>query len=400
MALNFTFGGTVVDKNENTIECSYQLFYYRQNVISPVHTTENSQYNINAGEDSHLTLEGELKNGDVVLLKFWSGDQFAIYRYVHSSGDYNIQDIKLLDKQNPTVTLYVNNNTIGKTVVASNSNSDDYQYTYSGTTFYHRASWYGFDLFQDRVGVESVLYNFDNSGFGIENSSSFDSFGEYEIVVKVINKLGLEDQDSKIIKIRKNEPTVSLSNNPVSPYTNENTEINVLISDEDNSIETVEYLVDDVITDVFTHSFETVETHSFEVGIVWNDGFESHFLHEELPINITPRPLSVQLDNTNIDNTYTFETTVELGDGNLESIVYTVYYRLPFTDNFIEVMSQNGSYTQDITFVESGSYRIKVEATDEYGTKASAYNNISLVCSTTECETETFGVPKVYFDKE
>lgn len=367
MALNFTFGGTVYDEDEIKTDCSYQLFYYRQNIISPTHTAENGKYNINAGESSHLGLDGELKNGDVILLKFYTDTQFALYRFIYGGEDYNFQDIKLLSSQPPTTTLYVNNNTIGSTVVATNSNSDEYQHIFSGATMYHKASWYGFDIFD--IGVVDESYEFDGLGYANSSSYVFDNFGYFTINVKVTNKNGQVAIDTKEIKITRNAPQVGLSNLPLKPYKNEDTTINVDIADTNGAVVDIAYLIDGGATETLTHSFDTIATHIFEVGVIWDDGFEEHFLNEVLLIEMTNIPPTVILSNTNTENEYLFSLDAADEDGEIVSAKYEIYYTLPFGNEVVKVYedTQNDTSDKDMTFLQNGNYKIKAYVYDDLG---------------------------------
>lgn len=387
MALNFTFTGNTFNESDTQIDCNYQLFYYRQNAISPVHTTENGQYNINAGEDSHLGLEGELRDGDVVLLSFYNNDGFCTYRYIHGGAGYNIQDIKLLGSQSPTVTLYVNDNTIGSNVVASSSSSDEYQYSFSGDIMHHKSSWYGFDLFSEKVGIDAILYEFNNGGFDTTSNHSFNTFGGFEIRVKVINKMGLESIDTKVIKITKNQPSISLSNLPLAPFIGEDTIITVDTIDVDNAIVDTVYKLDGVVTESLTHSFDAISSYSFDVVTTWNDGFIDKELITNLLISTTPRPIELELTNTNTDNLYNFSCEITLGDGALIHTDYKVEYKLPFSDAFQVVYYETGTTTQEFTFLQSGTYKITATVECEYGTSDSAVNIVEY-----ECESENLAL--------
>jgi hypothetical protein len=387
MALSFTFSGNVVDKDENSLECNYQVYYYRQNVVSDIKRTDQQQYNTNAGQDDQLTINGELRNGDIILIRFWndSNDQFCIYKAIYNGGLYIAQDVKLLDSQSPSGTLNVSNVVLGQQSISSVVASDEYQYSYAGTTLYHKNNWYGFNLINE-VGVNEILYNYDNNGFSNSNTYVFDSIGEYGVDAKIINNSNKETVLSDTFRILKAEPTISIYSSPSSPNKNELVNISIENTDMHSSIVSQTYYIDDIEVSELQHSFSEIRVYIFKVSTLWSDGFNEYTKTTTHTIDIASLPIVIDLEKSNIDNIYSFDINETLGDGALASVLWKIFYKLPFSDNQVEVYQTYGNAQEDFTFVNSGEYRVVATATCEFGTSDTDYENIVLVSDITECE--------------
>ena len=105
--INVTLTGNVYDENENLIDCYYDVYYKRQNILVTGLRTELNQYNFNIGSIEHLTQKKvDLMNSHVngisrPTLNNQSTYNFA--RFLHGETIVHALGIKYIDPKQVTL---------------------------------------------------------------------------------------------------------------------------------------------------------------------------------------------------------------------------------------------------------------------------------------------------------
>jgi len=261
MALNITFTcNKVVDENDNVIDCYYQVYYPEHGVWTKVKQTEDGQYNFNAGDSDGLTQDGELKEGEHVVICFWqdkpgyeTGDRsnlkerFAYIVITHDgSKSVYVTDVQLKPKQPPVVSgSLVTEARRNARVRFYNYTEDTYAWYYNGVLHRH-TRFYGSELLFDSVMMRTnIAYDPDTNEYifldsdvsneykeylnmdidwrddhdtvdGYENTAShvFTEIGDYTPIVRAVNKYGLEATREFNIRIKYNPPVLACTFDP------------------------------------------------------------------------------------------------------------------------------------------------------------------------------------------
>ncbi|RLI99871.1 MAG: hypothetical protein DRP08_06860 [Candidatus Aenigmatarchaeota archaeon] len=375
------FGLKIYDENGDPIDAKCVGFHYDTGNTSDIHDTQNQESNF---DNTDADWDGDstpVPENDVILLHVYTDDACAVHRIISDNSDSYKRSIQILPCQAPTVAILVNDGLVNVELVANQNSSDEYQWEYDGETMHHKQRWYGTDLCDD-VKITKVEYDFGD-GYGTDDSYIFDSADTYNIKVKVTNECELTAEDSVDIKVKWNEPSVALSNDPVAPGVDEETTIDSVVTDSDSRVVTETWYMDDVETTELTWSFAEIETHIFKVKLDWNDGFEDKVVWEELVIEMTAAELVVDLTYTNNESIYTMNTAVELGDADLDYIRYEIRYRVPFTNEAILCYNSNGSEIEEFEFANSGVYEVTAIAYDELEINDSDTKIITVECTGT-----------------
>ena len=261
MALNITFTcNKVVDENDNTIDCYYQAYYPEHGVWTDIKQTEDGQYNFNAGDSDGLTQDGELKNGQHVVICFWqdkSGhetgdrtglkDRFSYIVITHDgSTSVYVNDVQLLPKQPPAISGSLVSEARRNARVRFYNYTEDSHAWYYNDILHRHTRTYGSELLFDSIMKRtSIAYDSDTSKYifldadvsddykeylnmdidwkddnddtnGYENNAShvFTEIGDYKPVVRAVNKYGLESTKEFSIRIKYNPPVLACTFDP------------------------------------------------------------------------------------------------------------------------------------------------------------------------------------------
>lgn len=417
MGLNVSFKGNVYDENGDKIDCKYQVHYVRQNVWNDVRDTSSAYYSANAGDADSLTQDGELKNNDVVLLTFWQGDgsgggtpdnrdslfdRFGVYAIVHdgSTADY-VVDVQIKPKLAPDISWSLPSMARLNDVVHTHNYSDDESnWSYSGTTFYHRHSYYSVEVFP-KVGLLTTTFNWgdDNDnvdGYEDTTTHTFTVVDDYKVDIKIVDAWALESTDEKPIRIKYNIPIGKIVYDPDGQtnkvHTTEDAKYAADITDEDSRISSIEHhwIVKnrdsgDVISDdtidtnttldyEFTKTIAVLQKHYGEQVIKWNDGWDDQTTVYTKELHITN-----WLPLVNFDDIFLNDTKVKFTpkcsdlDGTVDKYAWNLYALVPFKDGeytLAKTNINNDDSDLEIEFDAAGHYKMMLTATDDYGGKA------------------------------
>lgn len=438
MALNKLFTGNIVDKNGVPINNVLIKGYHRESgVWSTVYDTGNeSQYNINLGDGGFKTQEGIANVGDLVMLRFETKElnpierQFLLYKINLSTADVYLQDVQLMDCQPCNVnglwslssaTDGIDNVVIdGKTVTigrvgdiidATINFNDDYSWIYEGALMEHRAVTEGISIFEDRLSVDSVVFDWTENDIFIEADSYrytlISGVTKYTTVaVKATNQNGQDTYGYLYIQIRHVAPTPGLKWSPDQPSVADTFIIFGDAEDLHNRITNIEYkfngnlVLNSVLTDyqwVQPIGTNYQETYTIEANLRWNDGFSDLTIPYSRVVEMGNLAPTFTLVDTVIGETaendvkYTpINLTDPDGDDRLLELKWTIEYKTPF-DNAFKVVHDPGYplisnlASKEWLFGTSGVYRVTATAKDSFGleTAVSVINTFDFSASCT-----------------
>ena len=376
-----SFVSNVYDKDENATDCDYNGYDNDESATSDTHTTENQQVSFDS-EDADWGGSGAIfPEDDVALIHLWNNDtdQCAVVKIVSDGSDSYSPDYQILDCQEPTCTIDVNDGTVNHDVPAGGTSSDEYQWDFNGTTHYHKASWYGQTLC-DGVGIDKTEYDFDDGdGFAEDDVHQYANIGDYDVVMKVTNKCGLTHEDTKTIRITYNEPIITLSNDPLKPKVDEDTTVTIDVDDPDDRETDRQYYIDDAETDDVTFSWSELDDHIFKCTIYWNDGYDDQEVSKELLIEMENEPPTLDMkaiEKDDTDGSWTIESGAEDPEDDLDRVDYWLYIDADDiinpddTATWILIDSGSVSLDLDIDVLANGTYKIVMQAVDGEGLKS------------------------------
>jgi len=268
-----SFNGNVVDESGNAIDVWFRGYHVEQNKWSGWYTTQDQFYSLDLidedsnsdDEDNHprgawLTKDGNTNPDDHIILIFETKEadpkdrKFAIYEFQMNGSDTYNQDIQVRPCMNPLVQgrWYLESPTDGSTTFVNSDDNDretyigrineaigavsdftdekSWEYTDSDDntiTLWHKAEVGGSDVFGDRVGIDSVEYDWtEDDNFVTDTSHTFTEISSgddksQEVEVRVTNKKGLVVNDVLKIQIRYNSPVADLTFSPTEPSIND-----------------------------------------------------------------------------------------------------------------------------------------------------------------------------------
>lgn len=518
MALNIGFKGFVHDENGDQIDCKFQVLYQKPNKWNNVRETSAGYYSCNAGDADSLSQDGEVKNGDMILLAFWQGDgsnniggqydnilsdgtftqgvkltspivdncefyfngiagydaskppelmffsvngetikidfateyngesftvisdgvpyngiftkaddfanpvvltpavaggtgdtrdaifdRFGVFAIRHdgATADYTI-NVQIKPKLKPDINWALpETGTINRVIDAVNNSDDESAWSFEGTMFYHRKSYYGRTIFP-KVGLLNSTYNWNDDnddvpGYEDEDDHSFTHIGIYNVQLKVRNAWGLTSDDDKDIKIKYNVPIGALTFDPdgvnTKVHTTESSTGTASITDEDSRITKIEHnwvirnrdnntLIERTLVEenttldfAYTKTIDVLQKHYGEQKIYWNDGWEDQELlyTKELPI-------TNWLPLVNFDYIFVNDSRIKFTpkcsdlDGTVDRYKWQLQALIPFKDGEYSV-AKTDIFDDDrevsIDFTAAGHYKMVLYATDDFGGTAS-----------------------------
>lgn len=336
MALFVQFSGSVKDASGNDVNnFRYRGYHKETNKWSDWYLSNNiPQYNINLGDSSWLSQSGTSNSGDHILLVIETLESNPVERYfsmfemvligtistyVQHAQVKKVQPLVLENKwklYSPTdkyateglatnygVLIYTGR--VNERITAEDTFTDEHSWIYNGKTFRHVSSYYNQNIFSDRLGIETKIYDW---GMDMFINTSYRTFlsvsnqlldGVYAINVKVTNKAGLETIDTLCLRIKYNQPSLVLSYVPDSPNITVPLNISSVITDSDGVMSNVDYYFNTVKVassslDNYTwiQSLGTTYIPSVEISavLVWSDGFAINTLTINETIEMTNVP--------------------------------------------------------------------------------------------------------------
>ena len=392
--INVTLTGNVFDENENLINCYYDVYYKRQNILVTGLKTELNQYNFNIGAVEHLTQNGDLKENDVILIRFDTlkdtkdiSGKFGSISVIYNNISTIVKDVQLKNINPISCNFNLETGNVNDTIYINVDRSLDYSWSFKGNTMYQRRYLHSYDIFPDLIiKNENILYDFE--GFWTsDNFHVYNVHGLKTIMYKV-NLHNIVLECSKTIKVLKNEPKIiyTISDNV---KLNDNVEINVKVQDLDNSVIDIkhyfnnELLNTEMNSGMFDYTYEKIinKTNNYRTEVIWNDGFEDRILVKEGIIssqNQAPsvNPIIEYINNTK--NNIKIIPNSEDPENELDYTSYKVYIRketifektneIDYTWIYLDVLESNildnGIF---IDFYKSGNFKIEVQAFDKSG---------------------------------
>lgn len=401
MALNKTFTCNIIkDENDNDIDCHYQGYHVRTGTWNDVRYSENNQYSCNLGDGDWLTQDGEVSNGDKVILAFWQKDDTRsgvkdrlCFIVITITGDSTyINDIALKPKTAPQCgfTFTDNTPTINHEIGINPSVNDDFTYSYNDITHNHKRA-YGSEIIFDSIGNLTLQYDWDDDNGWVDSSTkTYTEIGEYTVSQRVTNSYDLSKICSQKIKVKYNAPIPGLDFDYTNPiHTTEDVQVTATINDVDSRITNIKHkllvkdrdngdLLQDITIDenttvdyVYSRTIEILQRHFFTQVIYWDDGYDSQILNFNRELHITnwcPDVSVIKLDNTNLDKTFSQTSTDK--DGDIVQWDWKIYFIPPFSDGaYVQVHEYQASNADDwnVIFTVQGSYKVSIEVHDDYG---------------------------------
>jgi len=439
MALTKQFSGNLFDKDGVEISDIICTGYHKEtNTWSTVYDTGSEvQYNMNLGDAGWLTQTGVTNVGDTILLKFETKEadpldrQFALYEFTLTSSDTYIQNIQLEVCQPPNVVglwslssgvdgtnTFVDEDSgytvsigrINDLVSTSTNFNDDYSWSYDGVTLKHMEVCHGQDIFSDRLSVDSIKFDFTDSGtFTEPDTHTYTTIspanpGYTEIDVEAINQKGQVVTDTLYIQIRYNTPIADIIWSPEVPNVNDTLTITGNNTDVDGTVVAISYKFDNVeIANNTNLSYQWIQSlgstyqtsYPVHSNVTWNDGFDNHtIVHLETLImeNLAPTfTLDTEVIGAVDDNHIKFSPlniTDPDGDDASVGVKWKIEFKTPFDNQYKTVMesdypAQINQDPKEYIFTQAGDYRVTATIKDSFGLETSEDSVVNFNSSTT-----------------
>lgn len=438
MALTKQFSGNLFDKDGVAIdEIRFRGFHQPTGIWSEWYdSTSEVQYNCNLGDAQWLTQTGLTAVGDTILIMFETKEvdpllrQFCLYEFDLTAESTYVQDVQLMLCQPPNVTdlwsivsgvdgsdVFNTDVHIGRvddTITATTNFNDNYYWNFSGVELKHVSYALGEDIFEDRLSVDAIYFDWVEDGVWLDGVGSDQHTytaispadpGYYTVSVKGVNQKGQEVIDTKKIQIRYNTPIPDIIWSPDAPNVDEVFTLTGNNTDVNSRVTSIEYKFDDitvVTNSVLDHNWiqdlgtEYQSSYTANSDITWNDGFSVlTIVHQETinMANLAPTfTLSQEVMGNPEDNTVKY-TLVELndpdGDNALIAVKWRIEYKTPF-DNQFKVVYNPGFPTEinqdpkQWIFTLGGEYRITAIAKDSFNLETEVFVDTVFV-SGTDC---------------
>jgi len=334
MALNITIDGfcSLDDGTLSNSNVKYQAYFRKVNSGSSsskwnnIRTVEaTGYYNINLGDGDWLTQDGNVANGDQVIVVFWrGGDRMGTDCSVIAEwGAFEITLDGSSTYTHPTqvkkniapnlIWSFPDNGYAGTTYWSTNNSNDVHYWNWSGTTMGHYYLWHGVPIYYvDYVRFTSYDWDDghqDNNLAGAATAShSWTAAGVYDIEIVIEDHCGATVTGTEQIRIEYPAPVPNIeclqaSGNIIADpdtvvtfrYTgtdpnNRITSIDWVINDDTNTVSNG-HGVSDIVshtegtgTSWYGHSatsgaFTDPGTHTVSIVVHWNDGFNDHTIN-------------------------------------------------------------------------------------------------------------------------
>ena len=366
----------LVDENEASIDCKGIGYYVELDTKSGEYSSEEQQMTMDIEDSSWCGSGTAFPDGDHALHHYYTSDKGCCFVVTSDGGSDYTGVAQLKPSQPPTTVIDLpETGTVNVDVNVTSDNSDEHTWSYNGITFYHKASMYGITTC-DFVGIDTVEYDWGD-GFVTDTVHQFTEVGDYDVTVKVTNKNGQETEDTATIRIKYNEPIITLSNDPVNPSVNEDTTVTIDVDDPDSQETDRKYYIDDVETTDTAFNWDELGDHVFKCTVYWNDGFEDQEVSKELLIEMTNQPPTLDMsveESTDGDGKWKIVSGAVDPEDNLDRVGYWLYVDRdnildPNDDNPDWILIETGSVTFDLDMeiFQNGDYKVEMIAYDGDG---------------------------------
>ena len=443
MSLNITFNADLLDSNEAEVaNIRYRGYHKESNTWSDWYDSgDETQYNINAGDAEWLGQDGTVNTGDTFVLIFETQEdeatdrQFAVMEIAHDGSQTYTNKVKLMGCQAPNVNTlwrlssdtdlsatFVNSDNddtvtyiarINDTVSALTDFNDYYTWEYEDITFTHTDYVYAQDVFSDRVGIDTIQFDWDESDTLVDDTSHvFDSISQtdgdksQEVSVTVKNLHGQSVTDTLMLQVRYNTPVPLLTWDPEEPTVEDTFTITADISDVDSTISAISYTYEGEEVDNNTETDyswtqdlgdEYEPTHNIGADVTWNDGFTDFTIPYSAVVHMTNLAPSFTLTTEVIgddeDNDIKFIPTDLVdpdGDDASLELKWVIEYKTPFDNTYKTVYSPGYPDTANLDAKEwifnvGGDYKVTAIAKDEHGLETAVSADVSFA-SGSDCD--------------
>jgi len=448
MSLNVTFTcNEVVDEDSNVIECNYKAYYVRQGVWNDTRTTDHNQYNFNAGDADSLGQDGELKNGDAIIVCLWQDElddgntssstsgnktRFATFSIVHDGSNTYVIDAQLKPKMVPTCNWSLTTSqVINESYTAHPSSDDEDSWSYDDQTFYHRRDYYS-ELIFDSVGVIEDTYDFTSDGEFVEDATNvYTSIDDFTARHKAVNGYDLEAICDKTIRTYYHTPLPDIVFSPDTVLTEVYFGQDLTVEyktfeeakDEDTRVIKIDTKLDYIAKDgsiistdneVLDSTDDVTSTKTIEVlsridatmTVYWNDGWDDvQFDRVERVMVENTLPIT-DLSKTDLNARYKRFSHVSSDiDGEVDKAKFDFYLLMPFGAGWTLVESHT-NYNDDaadpyeVTFSQNGTYKAILTVTDNASdlvpqSDGTATSEMIFDISLDECTPEAFEAAKI-----
>ncbi len=449
MSLNITFtcnANNIVDENENPIDCNYKAYYVRQGIWNDTRTSDQQQFNFNAGDADSLSQTGELKNNDVVIICLWqdtlddgntslevSGNKtrFTTFAIVHdgSTTQYIINP-QLKPKMVPTCNWNFDlTQTINETYTATPLSDDEDSWVYEGNTFYHRRTYYSTLIF-DSVGNITDTYDYNNDGtFVSDTTNTYTSIHDIIATHKAVNGYALESTCDKTIRTFYHVPLPDIIFTPdmviTDVYYGQNLQVDFEVFDRDeddraitidtelryialnNSVISTDNVTADNTMDVTSNKvIDILSRVTAYMTIHWNDGWDdlSFTRSETRTVENTLPETNLFMTNLTARNKRFSHISTDV-DGEIVYANYKIYLLMPFGAGWTLVQETTNTGAQlldpvEVTFAQNGTYKTVLNIRDNantlipasYGTDS---DEIEFDIAIDTCTAESYEAAKV-----
>lgn len=449
MALNITFtcnANNIVDENETPIDCNYRAYYVRQDKWNDTRTSDQQQFNFNAGDEDSLSQTGELKANDVVIICLWQDTlddgntslttsglktRFTTFAIVHDGlKTQYIIDPQLKPKMDPTCDWSIDQSQIiNEQYTATPLSDDEDSWIYKEHSFYHRRLYYTKLVF-DSVGNITDTYDFNNDGTFVSNNQyTYTTIADQTAHHKALNSYNLESTCTKTIRTFYHVPTPDIVFTPnmttnavffddtlIVDFEGYNHDIDSRITSLDSELR---YIANDntvITTDSIvtgnTQNIQTTKTIDMLSRIIaymtvnWNDGWSDlSFDYSEIrTVENTLPTTSLSMTNLTARNKRFTHLSSDI-DGDIVRAEYNLYLLMPFEAGWTLVQSTINQGIQlddpvEVTFAQNGKYKMVLDVRDDADTRipapyGEATDSIEFEITITTCTPESYEAAKI-----
>ena len=423
MGISKSFNGNIVDRNGDPIDCRYKGYHVEQDKWSDWRDSDSQYYSIDLSDEDWLGNDGSTGDTDHIVIVFETYEdeatdrEFVEYFFQMDGSDTYDVDVQL----KPCLEPMVNNNwnprsptdgtttfknsddddtityigRINEEITVDERYSDEKTWVYNDVTMSHFINVHSHDIFGDRLGIDTVQYDWDESDEFVDDKkhkyteiSQTDGDKSQEIECSVTNKKGLNVKDILKIQIRYNYPIADILWDPIKPSINDTFKPKGNNQDIDSRITGISYQYDGVEVDKNTDlEYEWTQDlgdvydpdgHTLNSDIEWNDGFNDlKIVHQEHfnMTNLSPVfDLTKEVIGDEEDNDIKFHLSgLEDPDGDDDKLEarWVIEYKTPIDNKWVTVLNSGYPDDPDLdpkewVFEVGGSYKVSAIVKDQY----------------------------------
>lgn len=302
---------------------------------------------------------------------------------------------------------------VNDTVTAIENFTDEQSWTFQNNIMYQVLYRYNQNIFNDRLGIDNIKYNWYDSVYVSNNTNVYTSITdnvETYIPIKTIvtNKKGLFTEDTLYLRIMYRKPIPDLDWTPDNPNVISEFIISNETTDIDNTITNIDYFFNGlfVINNVdVNYSWQQILNSSYsnlleiKLNIDYTDGFNNlNLIHTEY-VEMTNMPLDFNItqEEVVIDGTQYYKINIVNindpdGNNNLANFKWLIEYKTPidleykiiYQDEYKETIDQNSRIW---LLNVPGEYKVTIIGKDEFGLETSK-NLVIIVSNEDTCTSD------------